>query len=318
MAVDAEQPCFVVGTGRCGSTLLSDIVRADSDLLSLSELFTVLGGRALFDAGELDGAEFWELLNRPFSDLERLMRFGLRIGEIERPRARRGLSPPTGSMPPLLLATLPDASDDALEPLHTEIGRALCGRSRGPIAWHLDALIAWLRARLGRACVVERSGGSLLYLDKLIEGWPHAKFVHIVRDGCDTALSMRNHPYYRVLVARQLRRDERLPVEHCLDTPVPLERYGALWSTMIMRGLAQLERLPRQRVLTLRYEALLADHAAELFRLAQFIGRPSAYADWIEAAAVLVRPPAPRSSEATADELVRLARSCRLGARLLG
>jgi hypothetical protein len=64
--------------------------------------------------------------------------------------------------------------------------------------------------------------------------------------------------------------------------------------------------------------SLLYLDVTELSRLAQFIDRPSAYADWIETAAVLVRPPAPRSSDATAGELVRLARSCRLGERLLG
>src|SRR5262245_24163340 len=56
-----EPPVFIVGTGRCGSTMMSSVVRLHPRLLSLSEFFTSLAGRA-FTLGEIDGERFWRLL----------------------------------------------------------------------------------------------------------------------------------------------------------------------------------------------------------------------------------------------------------------
>jgi putative sulfotransferase len=56
-----KPPVFIVGTGRCGSTMMSNVVRLHSRLLSLSEFFTSLAGRA-FTLRELDGERFWQLL----------------------------------------------------------------------------------------------------------------------------------------------------------------------------------------------------------------------------------------------------------------
>jgi len=56
-----EPPVFIVGTGRCGSTMMSSVVRLHPRLLSLSEFFTSLAGRA-FTLREPDGERFWKML----------------------------------------------------------------------------------------------------------------------------------------------------------------------------------------------------------------------------------------------------------------
>src|SRR5688572_8494150 len=58
--VSMSEPTFIVGTGRCGSTLLSDVLRRHPDILSVSEFFTLvtdLGGRIeeAFPDGDVDG-----------------------------------------------------------------------------------------------------------------------------------------------------------------------------------------------------------------------------------------------------------------------
>ena len=55
------QLTFVVGTGRCGSTLLSRLLREHPDVLSMSEFFSTLriaaaSGPRGFPVGEMDGA----------------------------------------------------------------------------------------------------------------------------------------------------------------------------------------------------------------------------------------------------------------------
>ena len=47
---------------------------------------------------------------------------------------------------------------------------------------------------------VERSGSSIDYVDGLLGLFPRARIVHLVRDGREVALSMRNHAAYRMAV----------------------------------------------------------------------------------------------------------------------
>ena len=61
----------------------------------------------------------------------------------------------------------------------------------------LRRLFDWLVARHGGTTWVERSGGSLRVVHRLIEHFPGARFVHLVRDGRATALSMSRHRGFR-------------------------------------------------------------------------------------------------------------------------
>src|SRR3990170_9080514 len=96
---------FVVGTGRCGSTLISNILNTHPDILSLSELFMELATRA-FIHERLSGRQFWKLLSQASSTVRRTLNprwcpdeFLYRFG----PQAR--FRP--GTLPPICYITLP-------------------------------------------------------------------------------------------------------------------------------------------------------------------------------------------------------------------
>src|SRR6516162_438273 len=59
-------PTFVVGTGRCGSTMLSNMLRKHPKVLSLSEFFSMVaaasGKEDAYSPGSMDGRRFWSIV----------------------------------------------------------------------------------------------------------------------------------------------------------------------------------------------------------------------------------------------------------------
>ncbi|WP_405802615.1 sulfotransferase family protein [Streptomyces sp. NBC_01187] len=276
---------FVVGTGRCGSTAVSRVLRLHPSVLSLSELFTTLEPGALPEQ-DLDGEEFWEILasSRPFAD--RMIRDGTPVPEHLYPRSP-GRFTGAGGVPALCLTTLPHLTSDP-DVLFDALRPVLTARPAGPAAGHYRALFAELSARCGGHAVVERSGFSLSLAPRLRQHFPEARFVHLYRAGPDCALSMSRHPGFQLIefladathgsgpeAPAKLERmlaDDSFDLTGALKRPVPVARYGALWSRMITEGLSHLDALPPGTVMPLAFEDLLEAPEHQLTRLAGHIG----------------------------------------------
>jgi len=75
-------PVFVVGTGRCGSTMISDMLRKHPTVLSLSELFAAVTDLMTlvpqaFPTGVIDASHFWRILSTPYPKTSLMKRYGL-------------------------------------------------------------------------------------------------------------------------------------------------------------------------------------------------------------------------------------------------
>ena len=92
----------------------------------------------------------------------------------------------------------------------------------------------------------------VLHIPKLLEWWPDAQIIHIVRDGRDVALSMfaRRHDfgaYNTYLAAKQ-------------------------WEQYVEGGRKQGRQLPSSQYLELRYEDMIGDQKAALQTICDFLG----------------------------------------------
>jgi putative sulfotransferase len=306
---------FAVGSGRCGSTLLSELVRLHPQALSLSELLSLLGGAELLGRPPLDGRALWELLTTPNADLAELLR------RADVPEVL--VSPPSGEdrsavarLAPLLLVPLPHLGEQP-EALLQAIGAQVCAYPTDRLAIHLTRLFAWLCRKLQRSLWVERSGNSLAYVAELIAQFPESRFVHVGRDGRDCAYSMARHPYFRVLLARILSRDPRLNVADCLEHEIAIDRFGAYWSSLMLRQARLLHRLGPERVMLLRYEELTADPDAQLARLALFCELTAGASEWIATARQRMTSRDPQWTSLPSAERARLERACLPGLRVL-
>src|SRR5512145_2276022 len=98
----------------------------------------------------------------------------------------------------------------------------------------------------GKRLAGDKTPGYVKEIDLLHRLWPHTRFVHLVRDGRDVALSLLEW-------SRAARNVGRLPTWR--DDPISTA--AVWWKGMVGRGLASLARLPRGLGNELRYEALI-------------------------------------------------------------
>ncbi|MDQ3338742.1 MAG: sulfotransferase [Myxococcota bacterium] len=324
-------PTFIVGTGRCGSTMLSDVLRRHPDILSVSEFFTLvtdLGGRIeqTFPDGEVDGHAVHAIVAGAHPKQTLMHRHDVAMSEVlSRAGARFG-----ADVPAILQTTLPHLTS-APEALFDEVSTFIIAQPPARIGQHYARLFTWLAEHFGKQHWVERSGGSLRIVRRLLDAFPDARFVHIVRDGRTTAMSMSKHYGFRMaLVALQLTEilgcdpfesadrscladvpDELAPflpeafdaeAFRRYDTPLPL--CGHYWSGEIIEGLKTLSTLPPDRVLTLRYEDFLATPKPAITRLVGFLDPRRVDAAWVDDVAGSVR-----SARASVDDLSRAERA---------
>ena len=334
-------PVLVLSTGRCGSTMISDVLNLHPEVLSLSEVFSFLGPRALF-RNRLSGRAMWALCSRQNPGLQVLLSADTMPSEILYPFDDRHARYTTRDVPPILWAMLPHLTEHH-ERLYDELEPVVRARPRANLADQYRHLFGWLRERFQCRVWVERTGGSLAYMPRLRSLFPEARVVHVYRDGRDTALSMSRHPAFQITLATldKLQRLGVRPLESTAEAgPVgsllaplfltlvnparmirrkfDLAAYGDLWSRVILRGQKLLAAMPPERVLELRYEDVGERPQEKLRQLAAFIDPSLSDDAWLREAARLPRPNPPKYLSLDPETQRRLTEACAPGLEALG
>ena len=331
-------PVLVLSTGRCGSTLISDVLNTHPEVLSLSEFFANVGMKA-FVRKRPSGKAIWKIRQRHSPGLRAMLAREGRdkvLYPFDSPQTR--FSP--RNVPSLLCITLPHLTPD-FESLYDEMEPAVQARPKAALADQYRFMFDWLRQRLNRRVWVERSGGSLLFGRRLITLFPEARVVHIYRDGRDTALSMSQHSAFKLgpaLIPRLQRlgidlyggdplrnlnvlnlvRLRFINFEKLSRQPIELEAYGDMWNRLILSSRAYLSSLPRERLLALRYEEMLQHPREKLRELIDFIDPGLADDAWLDEAAQIPRPNPPKYLSLDPGAQRRLTEACAPGLEALG
>ena len=311
-------------------------------MLSISEFFMSIATRG-FVKKTLDGEQLWKVLSIPHEGEKLVFRPDQLVDEFLYPYGPDSKFTPE-DLPPLLFVALPHITDDH-DALYEELAPIIRARPRGSLADHYAFLFGWLRDRMEKDLWIERSGASLTFLPPLRDMYPDAKFIHVYRDGRDVAMSMVRHAPTRLYAhawhtagkigINPLKRPflmgetpivpmfeqaalKVLGMEKKLHTPLPPKDTGAFWSAMIEVGLKNLEGLGPDRLMSMRYEDLVADPRAELSRFINFLGPDLADDAWLEAASAIPRYRDPAWKDLPADDLAALERAVAPGMTLLG
>ena len=327
---------FVIGTGRCGSTLLSQMLGESPEVTSIFEFFNGLDMTRRFSEEPVSGEEFADLVSQPHPFVTMVLSRGYEVPEIVYPFGPDSRYQRSDGLPWLLVSALSRLSDapDVLFDAAIDFARS---RPTRPPREHYRALFDWLTERTGGRVWIERSGSSIDYVAQLKTLFPAARFVHIHRDGREVALSIREHHAFRLAVTLSTAhlRGEQPP---SLDELRALEsggdddtigrqlklrpdaaHFGAWWTRQIEQGMAALAEIDPGDQLVVRFEELLEHPDAELRRIAAFFELDPAAGGWIgQAGALITGHPEPRRDKLPPDERARLEAACRPGMERLG
>lgn len=328
---------FIVGTGRCGSTLLSRMVGEHPAVCSLFEFFTGLDQGRRFRSRPISGAEYAALVAAEQPMITAVLRRGYRVAEVTYPFGRGRFSAGDG-LPWILVSTLGRLTDDPDTLFDEAMAFAQALPPQLPVAHH-RALFDWLARRTGRRVWIERSGSSIDYLDALARAFPDGRFLHIHRDGPEAALSMREHHAYRlpisILYGAPVDDGRRLgelgpidvtapprdddPISLILRSRPPAQYFGRYWSDQLLHGFRALRLLDRCQYTEIRFEDLLAEPERVLREVCAFFDLDPDEDGWLEGAVCLVEePPPPRAPALPPAEREALEAVCRPGMQLLG
>ncbi len=350
--VSHTEQVFVVGTGRCGSTLISNMLRLHPHILSLSELFSFVSDlgcqiAAAFPEGAIEGERMWAILAAQLPRQNLMLRHDVAMPEVLYPwRDPNSRFDAQSGVPAISQVCLPHLSDTP-DALFEQLQALVCSLPAAPVAVQYQRVFAWLAQQQQAPVWIERSGGGLRIVARLIQQFPKARFIHIVRNGPDTALSMSRHRGFRFVFAafqllemlgvdpyvspdRRLEGDlsdeqaSLLPEHFCkqafLDFSTPPPMCGHYWSGEICHGLTLLQALPREQLLTLRYEDILQQTMPTISRLLHFIRRASdaepldsVDAHWLTQAAKLVHLPTSSAQDLPLRLREQTAHACSMG-----
>jgi sulfotransferase family protein len=294
----------------------------------------------------VSGEQFWRVLAEPHPIFDAMVRGGAGMPEFIYPRlAGTRFNANTTGIPAISMMTLPHLSPDpdgVFDALAAEVPMWPQQTAR----MHYKRLFGWLAGHFGGSVAVERSGMSLSSVPWLRQMFPDAKFVHLFRDGADTAVSMSGHTGYRLMTLIQdalelldlpeesrnpgLRLDptaipaelapligDRCDFDYLMSQDLPVARFGRMWSELIAAGLAALADLPADRCLPLSYADLVADPRSCLTRLAAFLD-VDADPKWLDFGAGIIDPRfAGASNRLSSEDLQAVVESCALGEALL-
>ncbi len=336
-------PVFVVSTGRCGSTMISDVLSRHPDILSISEFFTFLDVGA-FGRRRASGDWIWKRCSLPsprMSVIARGEQFSELLYPVDDPNARFSRI----DVPPIMCITLPHITDQ-FEDLYDELEVVVRSQPTQSPAAHFRQLFESLAKRFDRKVWVERGGGTLLWASRLLRHFPDARLIHVYRDGRETTVSMSRHPPVRDLAAIsiQCRRYgvdlwslmERLQAHDSLtawahrigNRAINLDRlpwdkltlpdFADLWNVMIETGHRTFGNYPSHRLLNVRFEDVQSDPEGQFRRLIQFISPELENEEWLREVATIPRPTPSKFAKLDGDVQRAITQACRPGLELLG
>lgn len=239
---------FIVGTGRCGTELLRGILNRHSQVYVPGESHWIPSQYDFYGHLRNPPEAYSDIVNRTF----------YHNGD----RTVQRIAGDIGLTPEAFLQRVEDGLR-TVPPTIAEFNNELF-RLAGESA--------------GRTFVGDKTPDYGTYMSLLHSLWPSAKFIHLVRDGRDAAISMSKHGGFQRLLSCRAHNwvpvslDKRYQLMYGADDQHSIDDYLGLWASRVRRTLDEASRLPRECYAEVRYEDLLMEPTSTLRKIMEFLG----------------------------------------------
>lgn len=237
----------LVGTGRCGSTLLRQVLHRHPGLYVFDETHWV-------------------------------------PQMVERFESR---TTPTDRLIDLVARTRHVTGTSVCSLTRSELGEIFEGHLELTVVEFCNHLGTTLAEREDKAAWGDKTPDYGGYLTLLHDLWPQCTFVHLLRDGVATVASMSAHPGYQWLAAAGETWWCPASLDAVASTPpsdTPIAEFAALWRRRLEEIRRAAAALPAGQFIELRYEDLLRSPMPTLASLCGSLGITCASA-WLDEAA---------------------------------
>jgi hypothetical protein len=335
---------FIVGAGRCGSTILSRMVNLHPDVAVFNEFLIAMHFHDKWGERDLTGAQMADIIDCGVDAGSGA--FKKIIAHLVTPEVTfqgGAASLPTDAsayrdnvFPDVLLLPLPHLFDDP-ENVLAELMAFVRARPAQKLSRHYAAIFDYLTAKAGKTIWIERSGGSIAWMPELLELFPDGKYLHLHRNPLDVALSMQRHNHFRLrafkhfdlttkdgirwsdLDETDLNNNQPISprLKSVMEHEVPLEYFLEDVNECILRGMKEVKRLAPSQYAEIAFEEMMADPKAALKTLADFFDLREDET-WLADAAALLRSGQAARNTPTAEQTAMLKQRCRASMVLLG
>ena len=188
-----QQPIFIVSSGRTGSTLISRILNNHKKICIISDLIEPVGDNRFFeDNKKVSSFEFFNLISRRTS-LSRIYYWRKKKTKelLYLPKEDNNISCLNCYTIPFVFKNVPKTFNELKKKFSN---RNNCKKK----SEHLANFFEFFKNKAKKKIYVERTGGALHHIDKILKFYPNSKIVLNLRDPIETAISMRNYPFFRM------------------------------------------------------------------------------------------------------------------------
>jgi hypothetical protein len=247
-------PIFIGGTGRSGTTILLQVLRAHSRIFG-----TRYEGRFLVSRFGLLELERKGFSPEAFEEFRTLV-----LGDWFKKTYKAGTPAEyEGGLHKEVERADLEAAVAALE-------QAAFGAAPGDLAAHVREFTARIfespMRKLGKARWIEKTPTNLLHMQQLHWIFPSARFIHIYRDGRDVAASIVANGWWPIV--------DETAKESFAGVPVTVENAARFWRLHLQQGFEQARGIPGETLLTLSLESLIEDRERVLAGICEFLEEP--------------------------------------------
>jgi hypothetical protein len=243
-------PFFIVGTGRCGTQMLRNLLSTNQSIKITPETHFIPVLYEKFGLNTLSFDDFYEVLDNTFDS--------------------KGNS--------FLKNCLLDAKHDDPNDFYIKFKSYIDKYNENyNIKNYLEMFFIYIYGQ--NSFIGDKTPHYGIWINDIKKIWPDAKIIHLVRDGVNTAESMTNHNGFRNTIESKIdvynlckfkyhNKDQKIS----LDSKVSIEDALIFWEKVILKTIEELDKLPEEDVLTIKYEDLILFPAREVVKIAEFLG----------------------------------------------